>query len=67
MLLRKLVLRINDLFYVITIMKYFKRVLISIIDNGKVIDPEIMPRLFSKFATRSFDGTGLGLFIAKVL
>jgi signal transduction histidine kinase len=24
-----------------------------------------MPRLFSKFATRSFDGTGLGLFIAK--
>jgi signal transduction histidine kinase len=38
---------------------------ISIIDNGKGIDPEIMPRLFSKFATRSFDGTGLGLFIAK--
>jgi signal transduction histidine kinase len=38
---------------------------ISIIDNGKGIDPEIMPRLFSKFATRSFDGTGLGLFIAN--
>jgi len=38
---------------------------ISIIDNGKGIDPEVMPRLFSKFATRSFDGTGLELFIAK--
>ncbi|MFL6343432.1 MAG: sensor histidine kinase, partial [Nitrososphaeraceae archaeon] len=38
---------------------------ISIIDNGKGIDPEIMSRLFTKFATRSFDGTGLGLFIAK--
>jgi signal transduction histidine kinase len=24
-----------------------------------------MPRLFTKFATNSFDGTGLGLFIAK--
>jgi signal transduction histidine kinase len=24
-----------------------------------------MSRLFTKFATRSFDGTGLGLFIAK--
>jgi signal transduction histidine kinase len=38
---------------------------ISIIDNGKGIDPEVMPRLSSKFATRSFDGTGFGLFIAK--
>jgi signal transduction histidine kinase len=24
-----------------------------------------MPRLFSKFATKSFIGTGLGLFISK--
>jgi signal transduction histidine kinase len=24
-----------------------------------------LPRLFSKFATKSFEGTGLGLFIAK--
>jgi hypothetical protein len=38
---------------------------VSITDNGKGIDPEVMPRLFTKFATRSFDGTGLGLFIAK--
>ncbi len=40
-------------------------VLISISDNGKGIDPEVMPRLFTKFATKSFDGTGLGLYISK--
>lgn len=34
-------------------------------DNGKGIDPEIMPRLFTKFATKSETGTGLGLFISK--
>jgi signal transduction histidine kinase len=39
--------------------------IISIKDNGHGIDPEILPRLFSKFATKSFAGTGLGLFICK--
>jgi two-component system, OmpR family, sensor histidine kinase VicK len=29
------------------------------------IDPDIMPRLFTKFATKSEKGTGLGLFISK--
>ena len=29
------------------------------------IDPEIFPRLFTKFATKSDRGTGLGLFICK--
>ncbi|MGC2668359.1 MAG: HAMP domain-containing sensor histidine kinase, partial [Candidatus Nitrosopolaris sp.] len=28
-------------------------------------DPEIWPRLFSKFAAKSETGTGLGLFISK--
>ena len=28
-------------------------------------DPEILPRLFCKFATKSFDGSGLGLYICK--
>jgi two-component system sensor histidine kinase VicK len=37
----------------------------SIKDNGQGIDPEILPKLFSKFATKSFAGTGLGLFICK--
>src|SRR3712207_9376657 len=27
--------------------------------------PELMPRLFTKFATKSYQGTGLGLFISK--
>jgi signal transduction histidine kinase len=40
-------------------------VVIAIKDTGTGIDPELMPRLFTKFATRSYHGTGLGLFIAK--
>jgi signal transduction histidine kinase len=40
-------------------------VVASIKDTGPGIDPEIMPRLFTKFATKSHQGTGLGLFIAK--
>ncbi len=34
-------------------------------DTGIGIDQEIMPRLFSKFASKSIIGTGLGLFISK--
>ena len=41
------------------------QVMISIKDNGQGIDPEIYPRLFSKFAAKSETGTGLGLFISK--
>jgi signal transduction histidine kinase len=41
------------------------QVFVSVKDTGEGIDPEILPRLFSKFATKSFEGTGLGLFIAK--
>ncbi|HZA08148.1 MAG TPA: ATP-binding protein [Nitrososphaeraceae archaeon] len=39
--------------------------IISIKDNGKGIDSEIMPRLFEKFASKSYQGTGLGLYICK--
>jgi signal transduction histidine kinase len=39
---------------------------ISVKDTGKGIDPEIIPKLFTKFATKSeTGGTGLGLFISK--
>jgi signal transduction histidine kinase len=38
---------------------------IEITDNGTGIDPTIMPRLFTKFATKSEQGTGLGLYISK--
>ena len=40
-------------------------VIISVKDPGEGIHPVIMPRLFTKFATRSHMGTGLGLFISK--
>jgi signal transduction histidine kinase len=41
-------------------------VVISVIDTGQGIDPEILPRLFGKFVTKSStSGTGLGLFISK--
>ncbi|MFL6473304.1 MAG: sensor histidine kinase, partial [Nitrososphaeraceae archaeon] len=42
-----------------------QQIIISIKDSGKGIDPQIFPRLFTKFATRSETGTGLGLFICK--
>jgi signal transduction histidine kinase len=47
--------------------KDHKSVVISVIDRGSGIDPNIFPRLFSKFATRSNNGTGLGLYICKSL
>lgn len=40
-------------------------VIIRISDTGVGIHPEILPMLFTKFATRSDRGTGLGLFICK--
>ncbi|HEU4823683.1 MAG TPA: ATP-binding protein [Nitrososphaeraceae archaeon] len=41
------------------------RVIVSIKDEGPGIDPSVMPRLFTKFASKSEKGTGLGLFISK--
>jgi signal transduction histidine kinase len=41
------------------------QLMVSVKDTGAGIDPEIMPRLFTKFTTKSQTGTGLGLFISK--
>jgi signal transduction histidine kinase len=38
---------------------------LSVKDPGSGINPDITPRLFSKFATASEKGTGLGLYISK--
>lgn len=38
---------------------------VAIKDSGKGIDPEVMPKLFTRFASKSESGTGLGLFISK--
>jgi two-component system sensor histidine kinase VicK len=42
-----------------------EEIIVRIKDAGEGINPEIQPRLFTKFATRSFSGTGLGLYISK--
>jgi signal transduction histidine kinase len=50
----------------ITTEKKDTQIIVKIKDTGTGIDPEILPRLFSKFASKSErGGTGLGLFIAK--
>jgi signal transduction histidine kinase len=41
------------------------QVVVSIKDEGPGIDALIMPRLFTKFASKSEKGIGLGLFISK--
>jgi len=40
-------------------------VIVVIKDTGIALDNEILPRLFTKFATKSFQGTGLGLYLSK--
>ena len=40
-------------------------VLVNIKDTGKGIDAGVLPRLFTKFVTKSDKGTGLGLYISK--
>ena len=42
-----------------------KEVIVKVVDTGSGIDNEIYPKIFSKFATKSHQGTGLGLFISK--
>ena len=42
-----------------------EEVTVAIRDTGEGIHHEILPRLFTKFATKSFTGTGLGLYISK--
>jgi len=40
-------------------------VIVNVKDTGRGIDASILPRLFTKFASKSYQGTGLGLFISK--
>ena len=44
---------------------HINEVILSVKDTGIGIGSEILPRLFSMFATESEIGTGLGLFISK--
>ena len=42
-----------------------EEVVVTVQDTGNGISPEILPKLFTKFVTKSESGTGLGLFISK--
>ena len=39
--------------------------LVIVKDTGEGIDPEILPKIFSKFITKSYEGLGLGMYISK--
>ena len=43
----------------------YDHITVRVIDTGRGIDSEIVPKLFTKFTTRSEQGTGLGLYICK--
>jgi two-component system, OmpR family, sensor histidine kinase VicK len=42
-----------------------KEIIVSISDTGSGINKDIFAKLFSKFVTKSYQGTGLGLYISK--
>jgi two-component system sensor histidine kinase VicK len=42
-----------------------KIVIVMIKDNGTGVDEQVFPKLFTKFVSKSFQGTGLGLYICK--
>ena len=39
--------------------------LVTVKDTGEGIDSEILPKIFSKFITKSYEGLGLGMYISK--
>jgi two-component system sensor histidine kinase VicK len=57
---------VSDLVVSITVQKIDNdEVIVNIKDNGTGIDLQILPKLFTKFATKSQTGTGLGMFISR--
>ena len=50
---------------IISATKFDDEIVVSVKDTGSGIDSKILPKLFTKFATNSVSGTGLGLFISK--
>ena len=45
--------------------EYGDLAIVTVKNTETGIGPEILPRLFDKFTSRSFLGTGLGLFISR--
>jgi signal transduction histidine kinase len=48
-----------------TLARNGREVIVTIKDTGQGIHPDVLPRLFVKFVSRSDGGTGLGLYISK--
>ena len=46
-------------------MKDNSQVVVEVIDSGPGIADEIMPKIFSKFVSKSQTGIGLGLFFSR--
>ena len=46
-------------------LEYSNSVLVTVWDTGDGINPQIKDQLFEKFATKSRQGTGLGLYLSK--
>lgn len=51
----------------VTIQKIERSISVQVRDYGPGIHPDVLPRLFQKFATKSEQGTGLGLFLCKAI
>lgn len=49
----------------ISLKKLNDKIIFEIRDTGTGIELDILPKLFTKFVTKSISGTGLGLFISK--
>jgi signal transduction histidine kinase len=50
---------------IVVLDKSEREAIIAVVDSGKGIDPDIMPKMFSRFTSKSDSGTGLGLYISK--
>ena len=43
------------------------KIVVKVRDTGCGIDSDVLPKLFTKFITKSNKGTGLGLYISKFI
>lgn len=49
----------------VTLQQTGGQAIVEVRDVGRGIDPEMYPKLFTKFTTKSEQGTGLGLYLSK--
>jgi signal transduction histidine kinase len=49
----------------VSLEKSDKKAIVTVQDTGRGISPDILPKMFVRFTSKSESGTGLGLFISK--